>query len=150
MDTNQFSVLVSLLSQPRSGIDNQSLFLIFGMIITAVGGIASTVASIFANAQAKAATASANATNATAKVTQEEAVKIHTAVNSERSAMMLEVKTLRDEILVLSKDKAVSGAREREQEIKNALATVPTFATVPLTEERLLEILDARDARRKV
>ncbi len=80
MDTNSLAALAAMLSQDRAP-DNQSMLLIFGVVATAITSLAGAVIAYFSRG---------------------EIVKIHTAVNSERTAMLLEIKTLRDEILSLS------------------------------------------------
>lgn len=61
---------------------------------------------------------------------------IHKAVNSERTAMLVTVQGLRDEILRTSKDLATSKAEQRGQELAAAKASVPTaqpiFNPIPL------------------
>jgi len=75
-------------------------------VIIAAIGMVQVVALAFINSKAKSALTNTEETKISAAATAESVEKVHTAVNSERTAMLAEVKALRDEILRISTDKA--------------------------------------------
>jgi len=77
-------------------------------------------------------------TKQSAKETAASVEKVHVAVNSERTAMLEQVKTLRDEILEISKQKAT--LEEHARSASEAKAAVPPAADL-LTQ--LKQLLDA-------
>jgi predicted nuclease with TOPRIM domain len=103
MDTNAISSILNALSLRQDADNSTTWMIVTGMIISA---IAPTLAGVAAYLSAKAA-------KLKSVEMQEEVVKIHTAVNSERTAMLAEVKALRDQILEISKQKATLEEKDR-------------------------------------
>lgn len=103
METNAVEVMRALLDQSRS--DEKAMVVIVGMIIAAL-----------------APTLMAFAGYLKSRSTANEVVKIHLAVNSERTAMTAEVKSLRDEVRRLAVDKSTLQEEKRGAELAAARA----------------------------
>lgn len=127
MDTNTVNLLIQQLIQNRTGSDGKIPLLVIGMIIAA---IAPTLAAVATYIQSRAALANTQKSKEVAENTANEVGKIHVAVNSERSALLEEVRKLRDEILVISKEKATLVETARVQSVSQA---APVTIPVPVT-----------------
>lgn len=114
MDTNLLAELARVLSAPRPS-DAATTMLVAGIISTAITSLAGMVI---------------------AYLSKGEINKIHTAVNSERTAMLKQVDDLKGEILTLV----------RENTKLTKAAEPPPVA---LSEHRLIELLEARDKAKK-
>jgi len=138
MDTNLTLILIKALtdqktSSPHDG--NQLIVLVIGMIIAAV---APTLAAIAAYYKARASEANTAEIKKEAINTTESVKEIHIAVNSERSAMLMEVKNLRDEILRISKNNSTL-VEEKVGTDKAAALALPAG----LSQAQLAQVLEA-------
>lgn len=93
---------------------NQTAILVVSMIIAA---LAPTLASVAAYIKSKSALDSAMEIRKIASDTATSVKEVHSSVNSERTAMLEEVKNLRIEILNLSKSKSMLEEHQRGMEV---------------------------------
>ncbi len=150
MDTNLVTAIVTALIA-KQGSGGQSSSFIITVIAAFVIQIITNIASFL---QAKSAALSAVEAKVKAMEAAEQARKmaletnvsvqaIHTAVNSERTAMMLELKEAREEIRLMSSGKAADDERERERERVRAIPPAPAAG---LTEAQIAQIVAALKA----
>ena len=98
MDTNLVMLLLKVVAaqtaQPATSTPSVMIFTMF------FAAIAPTLAGVAAYLQARAAKVDTAATRKSAFDTATSVEKVHVAVNSERTAMLAEVKALKDEIFL--------------------------------------------------
>lgn len=128
MDTNSLRQLVDLAEALRGG-GAASSGVAIPIVWLIVAATAPTLAALAAWLNSRVTAAKAVETAATAE-------KIHQASNSERTAMIAEVKGLRDEILSLTKDKATLDEQRR-------LTSMPTAGIIALERALKPETLKA-------
>lgn len=120
MDTNLLVVLQALANAKTENTSGTSTAQIIGMVLVALPSIIAAIAS--AGAWLKA-----NATEKSNAKTAEQVVKIHEAVNSERTATLAKVESMHQEI------RGLSGANRALEE-----RSAPRGAPTPTTEESAL------------
>lgn len=101
MDTNIIAIIAKLMADKNDG--NQNTLLIVGMVLAA---ITPTLAAIASWIQSRAAMKNTEEAKKTATETATSVKEIHLSVNSERAAMLEQVRQLRDEILKKSTENA--------------------------------------------
>lgn len=137
MDTNIVAAVAAAIAAqqpvPAAPVNEHTMLLIVGMIIAAV---APTLAAIAAYFSSRAAKSNTEETKKLATNTAETVEKVHTAVNSERTAMLTKLQNLSDEILRISKDLSTTKEHQRGQELAaaklSAPAPQPIFNPIPL------------------
>lgn len=128
MDTNLISQLLTALVQRQAETPGMPMSTMLW-----IAAIAPTLASIAAYISAKASKDEARASKDEAKAGRDDIQKVHEAVNSERTAMVDEVKRLRDEILLISTQKA-----KLEEEQSASVSALKTI--VSSVENKTVEI----------
>lgn len=116
MDSNIVSTLVALLASQKPAAGKTDLEVI-GLIIVA---LMPTIAAVAAFLMARSASGKADASKKSNEETAVSVEKIHVAVNSERTTALAEIKSLRDDILRISKELSEAKGQKQEKEIQIA------------------------------
>jgi hypothetical protein len=135
MDTNLLTALLTALAQksPPHQSDN-TVLLVVGMIISAM---LPTLTAFAAYIKAQASDQKGEKAAAAALATTETVDAIHTAVNSERTAMLAKLEERDRIILELTKGKAVSEEHARAADVRagEALTTVKIQEAVAVKKQ---------------
>jgi len=150
MDTNLLAQLIAALVAAQSHAPVVAAPIVGGVhpIVIATGMVLAGVAPIIAAVAAWFAQQAARNTEhvkAVSTTLMENVEKVHVAVNSERTAMLEQIRELRDEILRLSKDRATLEEQQRERGAQDVRRDTRDEQRNTRDEQR-----DARDERRYI
>ena len=123
MDTNLLAALVNALADKQ--VSNSAGMGSTGLIIIVLAALAPTLTSLVGLIQAKTNAAISDKNSQTLD-------KVHTAVNSERTEMMKEVKNLRAEVALLLQIRAVQAEHKLGEDKASATA---------ITEAKVIEMI---------
>jgi hypothetical protein len=141
MDTNVITAISSAAQSTDAHLNWNTVILGFiGLLSTTISGVLAIFMSKISD-HTKVSMDNTNEAKTTARDTAVAIETVHSAVNGDRSKMMQEIKTLRDEILLISKQRATLQEQVRETASKQELPQ--------LTDEQVIAVLNARLLRDK-